>query len=199
MFVVFDGLDGTGKSTQLRLFAEWLVQQGREVVICQDPGTTRLGNELRTLLLHEQGFQIHMRCELLLFMAARAQLVEQVIRPALALGQTVICDRYVFSTVVYQGYGGGIDPQLVWQLNQFATNGLMADLTLIFDLDAATSQSRLGTAKDRLESRGMEYFQKLRDGFIQEANRFPTGVSLIDARGTVEQVQQRVRQRWQEL
>ena len=105
MFFVFDGMDGAGKSTQLDRFAEHLNSIGCEVLVCKDPGTTQLGEELRELLLKERGLEIHMRSELLMFMTARAQLTEEVIRPALSAGKTVVCDRYVFSTVVYQGYG----------------------------------------------------------------------------------------------
>ena len=130
-------------------------------MVCKDPGTTELGNELRAMLLQERGLDIHMRSELLMFITARAQLTEEIIRPALSSGKTVICDRYVFSTVVYQGYGGGLDPEVVWQLNRFATGGLAADLTFIFDLDPAVAQERLGSQLDRMESRGLEYFLSL--------------------------------------
>ena len=133
-----------------------------------------------------------MRSELLMFMTARAQVTEEVIRPALEKGKTVVCDRYVFSTVVYQGYGGNIPPETVWELNHFATGGLRADMTFIFDLAPEKAQERLGDSLDRVESRGVKYFQTLRDGFIVESKRFPVGVELIDADGSIETVQERV-------
>ena len=188
MFFVFDGMDGAGKSTQLDRFAEHLNSIGCEVLVCKDPGTTQLGEELRELLLKERGLDIHMRSELLMFMTARAQLTEEVIRPALSAGKTVVCDRYVFSTVVYQGYGGEIEPNLVWDLNHFATGGLVADMTFIFDLDPKIALERVGNRRDRMESRGAEYFAKLRHGFVTEAGRFPSGVELIDASGTQDEV-----------
>ena len=189
MFFVFDGMDGAGKSTQLHRFAEHLKSFiGRDVLVCKDPGTTQLGEELRELLLKDRGLDIHMRSELLMFITARAQLTEEVIRPALEVGKVVVCDRYVFSTVVYQGYGGEIQPELVWDLNQFATCGLVADMTFIFDLEPKVALQRVGASRDRMESRGIEYFEKLRHGFVTESGRFPIGVELIDASGTPDEV-----------
>jgi dTMP kinase len=188
MFFVFDGMDGAGKSTQLDRFSGFLSDAGHDVVTCKDPGTTQLGDELRGLLLQERGLNIHMRSELLMFMTARSQLTQEFIQPALDAGKTVVCDRYVFSTVVYQGYGGDIDPQQVWDFNHYATSGLVADLTFIFDLDPNTAQQRIGKERDRMESRGLEYFETLRHGFITEAKRFPVGVEMIDASGTPDEV-----------
>ncbi len=192
MFFVFDGMDGAGKSTQLKLFGDHLELLGLDVEYCKDPGSTELGNRMRELLLADHGFPIDMRSELLMFMTARAQLTSQLIRPALNAGKTVVCDRYAISTVVYQGHAGGLDPETVWQLNEFATGGLQPELTFIFDLDVATCMQRLGDSLDRMESRGLKYFQNLREGFRVESNRFPTGVEVIDADGAVDEVQQRV-------
>lgn len=192
MFFVFDGMDGAGKSTQLQLFGQHLTGLGCDVVYCKDPGTTDLGNKIREILLQEQGLTIDVRSELLMFMTARAQLTEEFIKPALAAGKTVVCDRYVFSTVVYQGYGCGIEPETVWELNGFATNGLIADLTFVFDMDAEKAMKRLGDSLDRMESRGLGYFNKLRNGFLTESKRWPTGVELIDADGSIKEVHQRV-------
>lgn len=192
MFFVFDGMDGAGKSTQLELFGQHLTKMGRDVVYCKDPGTTGLGNKIRNLMLQEQGLAVDPRSELLMFMTARAQLTEEFIKPALAAKKTVVCDRYVFSTVVYQGYGCGIDPETVWDLNHFATNGLVADMTFIFDLDAEKAMQRLGDSLDRMESRGLEYFNRLRDGFVKESKRWPTGIELINADGSIDEVQNRV-------
>jgi len=193
MFFVFDGVDGAGKSTQLNLFADWLRDRGLDVVCCSDPGTTQLGNEMRSLLLGNHEVAIHMRSEMLMFMTARCQLVEELIRPALASGKTVVCDRYVFSTVVYQGHAGNLDPEDVWQVNQIATAGLMADMTFIFDLDVETVSQRLGESRDRMESRGAAYFQRVRDGFLSEANRWPELAMVIDASGNIESIQATIR------
>ena len=193
MFFVFDGMDGTGKTTQLEMFADYLNVLGHDVVTCKDPGTTELGNRMRELLLVEQGLDIHLHSELLLFMTARAQLTEQIIRPALDSGKTVVCDRYVFSTVVYQGYAGDLEPDVVWELNHFATNGIRADLTFIFDLPAEEASRRLGSSLDRMEARGIDYFEKVKQGFLAESKRWPSGVEVIDAAGTPQEVQARVR------
>ncbi len=193
MFFVFDGVDGAGKSTQLRLFADWLRERGQDVVCYSDPGTTQLGNEMRRLLLGDHAIPIHMRSEMLMFMTARCQLVEELIRPAIAQGKTVICDRYVFSTVVYQGHAGNLDPAEVWSVNQIATQGLMADMTFIFDLDVETVSQRLGESRDRMESRGTAYFQRVRDGFLAEAARFPNATAIVNASGDIESIQAKLR------
>ena len=193
MFFVFDGVDGAGKSTQLNLFADWLRERGQDVVCFADPGTTALGGQMRTLLLGDHQVPIHMRSEMLMFMTARCQLVEELIKPALARGKTVVCDRYVFSTVVYQGHAGDLDAEDVWKVNEIATAGLMPDMTFIFDLDIATASGRMGTLRDRMESRGEVYFQRVRAGFLEEAQRSPRGVEVIDASGEIDDIQATIR------
>ncbi len=198
MFFVFDGIDGSGKSTQLQLFAGWLEEQGREVVVCKDPGSTMLGEQLRRLLLDRHQTPIAMRTEMLLFTTARTQLVEEVVRPALAAGKTIVLDRYILSTVVYQGYAGELDPQDIWTVNQIATGGLIPDVTFVFDLPPDKAMTRLfqreNRSLDRLESRGLEYFSRVRDGFLTEAERWHVGVEVIDADPSVEAVQANVRE-----
>src|SRR5437868_6589400 len=121
MFFSFDGIDGVGKSTQLELFVQWLRESGRDVVSCRDPGSTELGEAIRKILLADFETPIARRSEMLLYMAARAQLVEQVIRPALARGQVVVCDRFLLANVVYQGYAGGLDVETLWNVGRVAT------------------------------------------------------------------------------
>jgi len=193
MFFVFDGVDGAGKSTQLNLFSQWLTDSGRDVVTCKDPGTTKLGEKMRSILLGDHQTPIDMRSEMMMFMAARAQLVAEVIRPALEAGKTVVCDRYVFSTVVYQGHAGDLDPNEIWKVNHAATGGLMADLTFILDLDVDISLDRVGDSRDRMESRGRPYFEKVRNGFLEEAKRWPQGVEVVSATGTPEKIQTEIR------
>ena len=120
MFFSIDGVDGVGKSTQMGLFCQWLRDQGRDVVTCRDPGSTELGEALREIVLEGHSLNIHRRSEMLIYMAARSQLVEQVIRPARESGQTVVSDRYLLANVVYQGYAGGLDVDQVWQVGQIA-------------------------------------------------------------------------------
>ena len=193
MFFVFDGVDGAGKSTQLNLFSQWLTDSGRDVVTCKDPGTTKLGEKMRSILLGDHQTPIDMRSEMMMFMAARAQLVAEVIRPALEAGKTVVCDRYVFSTVVYQGHAGDLDPNEIWKVNHAATGGVMADLTFILDLDVDISLDRVGDSRDRMESRGRPYFEKVRNGFLEEAKRWPQGVEVVSATGTPEKIQTEIR------
>lgn len=193
MFIVFDGIDGAGKSTQIELTRDWLVARGRTVEVCFDPGSTALGLELRKLLLTPGGPAIAPISEMLLFTAARAQLVEEIIRPAVNRGRTVLCDRYIFSTVVYQGHAGGVAVDKIWQVNMAATGGLVPHLTLLFDLPAATAQERLAPTRDRMESRSLEFFEQVRRGFLTEAAGWPAQVTILDATQSVDAIQRCIR------
>lgn len=196
MFVSFDGVDGTGKSTQVGLFVEWLRTQGREVVQCRDPGSTSVGDELRKILLHRVDLQLARRSEMFLYMAARSQLVEEVIRPALAAGKTVVSDRYLLANIVYQGYAGGMDVETIRQVGQVATDGLWPDLTIVLDLPAATAAARIQRGFDKMESQGMKFLEDVRQGFLQEAPRLGDRVRILDADGTREEVHERVVAAW---
>ena len=188
MFFVFEGVDGAGKSTQLEHLVRWLQRQGHDVVVGQDPGSTGLGTRLRELLLGNHDLPISMVAEMMLFTTARAQLVEELVRPALAAGKTVVLDRYVFSTVVYQGYAGNLDPEDIRRVNQIATGGLLPDLTLILDIPVAAAVQRLGEALDRMESRGEDYLNRVREGFQLEAERWPQGVERIGANRAADEI-----------
>jgi dTMP kinase len=191
VFFSLDGLDGVGKSTQCRLLAEWLQKQGHSVVQCADPGGTPVGDIIRDLLL-DQKREISAACEALLFMASRAQLTSQIIRPALEAGQTVICDRYLLANVVYQGYAGGLDPDLLWQVGKLATGGLEPDLTLVLDLPVGEALGRRTGPGDRLESRDAAYQSRVREGFLAEARRRPDRIHMVDARRPMEIVHERI-------
>lgn len=181
VFLSFDGLDGTGKSTQCRALVNWLRGRGRAVTHCIDPGGTELGAKLREILLHGRQAGVGMRAEALLFMASRAQLVAEVIGPALARGEVVVSDRFTLANVVYQGHAGGLDPADLWAIGSFCTGGLEPDLTLLFDLPVEAAVARRGRDADRVESRGVEYQRKVRDGFLLEARRRPDRIAVIDA------------------
>ncbi|MFN0018476.1 MAG: dTMP kinase [Pirellulaceae bacterium] len=181
MFYSFDGIDGAGKSTQIGLLADWLRAKGKEVVTCRDPGSTPLGEKLRSLLLDHHDTPIHRRSEMLMYMAARAQLVEEVIRPALAAGKSVISDRYLLANVVYQGHAGGLSPAEVWQVGQVTVAGIMPTLTFLLDIPAATAAARFSRALDRMESQGLEYMERVRQGFLLEAAKRPEEIVVIDA------------------
>src|SRR5262245_27780324 len=151
-FLSLDGIDGTGKSTQCRLLADWLRGRGFDVVACVDPGGTPLGQEVRKILLSGQD-HLDPACEALLFMASRAQLVAEVIRPALEAGRVVLSDRFLLANVVYQGHAGGLDVEQLWQVGALSTGGVEPDLTLLLDLPLEVALERRGRPADRMESR----------------------------------------------
>ena len=192
IFISLDGVDGAGKSTQCRLLGAWLRAQGRPVTLCHDPGGTALGQELRNLLLHYRG-SMSLMTEAMLFMASRAQLVAEVIRPALDAGHVVISDRFLLATVVYQGHAGGLEPSQLWQVGLLATDGLEPDLTLVLDVPPELAQTRRKPSADRMESRGDAFFAKVRAGFVAEAQRRPDRLHVIDTTPAPEIVQERIR------
>jgi dTMP kinase len=187
-FLSLDGIDGAGKSTQLRVLADWLRQRGITVETCRDPGSTPAGDAIRAILLDRHDVDLAPRAEMLLYMAARAQLVAEVIGPALARGAWVLADRYLLANVVYQGHAGGLGPELVRQVGEVATCGVMPDLSLVLDLELATAAIRLDRPLDKLENRGEDYRRRLRDGYRAEAARQPDRVRLVDAGGSVDTV-----------
>jgi dTMP kinase len=188
MFLSFDGVDGAGKSTQIRLLADALRAAGRDVATCRDPGSTALGERLREILLNHHGTPIHRRSEMLLYMAARAQLVEEVIRPALAAGKTVISDRYLLANVVYQAHAGGLDVDEVWQVGRIAVAGIMPRLTFVLDMPAEKAAQRINRQMDRMEAQGLSFLQQVRQGFLTEAARQSDQIAVINADQPIEAV-----------
>ncbi|MFM8578889.1 MAG: dTMP kinase [Planctomycetaceae bacterium] len=195
-FISVEGIDGVGKSTQAALLVERLERSGHDVVACRDPGSTSTGDAIRDILLHRRDLAVDAMAEMLLYMASRAQLVSEVIVPALERGAWVVSDRFLLSTVVYQGHAGGLDPQAVERVGRIATGGLEPAVTLVFDLDPATAAKRLGLRSgvplDKLESRGDGFRTRVLNGFRLEAERRPDVVKLIDASGPADVVAERV-------
>ncbi|MDG2409635.1 MAG: dTMP kinase [Pirellulales bacterium] len=191
MFLSLDGIDGVGKSTQLKLLVEKLQHLGREVITCREPGSTQLGESIRKILLNDWETPIDVVSEMLLYMASRAQLVQEVIRPALERGQTVIADRYLLASVVYQGCGDRLDTDSIWDVGRVATGGLLPDLTIVLDLPLDEAASRIGEP-DRIESRGDAYREALRKEFLAEAENRPEQIQVVDARGTKDEVADRI-------
>jgi len=187
-FIVLDGLDGAGKSSQLGGLADWLRARGREVVICRDPGSTAVGDAIRAILLDRRDLHLDASAEMLLYMAARAQLVAEVVGPALARGAWVVSDRYLLSNIVYQGHAGGLDPDAIRRVGDVATGGLAADLVLVLDVDLATAARRLNRPLDKLEDRGDGYRERLRAGYLWEAAADPARIRVLDAGGTPAEV-----------
>jgi dTMP kinase len=192
-FISLDGVDGGGKSTQVRLLAEYLRTLGHEVLTFRDPGGTKLGEALREILLHRQEIPLSGPAEMLLYMASRAELVAECIRPALENGKTVITDRFLLANVVYQGCAGGLDPSQVWQVGEIATGGLQPDLTIVLDIAVEQALGRIERGFDRLESRGTEYMQKVRRGFLAQVSHLGARAVVVDANDEIEAVQARIR------
>jgi dTMP kinase len=192
MFFSFDGVDGAGKSTQMERFCLWLRQGGYEFVTCRDPGSTQLGERLRSILLEKSTTPIDRRAEMLLYMASRSQLVEEVIRPAIEAGKIVVCDRYLLANIVYQGHAGGLDPGAIRRVGEVAVAGLMPDLTFVFDVPVPIALTRMSRELDRMESQGIEYMEKVRAGFLTEVRHYPAPTIVVDAQRDMDAIQQEV-------
>jgi dTMP kinase len=193
MFISIDGGDGSGKSTQVDLLCQWLGEQGHEVLACRDPGSTQLGEAVRNILLHRHDLHIDRRSEMLLYMAARSQMVEEVIRPALAQGKTVVSDRYLLANLAYQGYGGGLDVAQLWEVGRVATAGLMPDLTIVLDVPPDVAAARMARPLDRMEKQGAEFHARVRQGFLTEAAQAPDKIVVLSAAGSIDQIQAEIR------
>ena len=165
MFIAVDGGDGAGKSAQIAYLTQWFQNRGREVAFFRDPGDTPLGDALRSILLARKDLAICPEAETALFMAARAQLVRDKIRPALATGKIVLVDRFLLSTVVYQGYAVDGDAETIWKLGTRLTGGLLPDLTFVLDCPTDVAFGRMNRVRDRIESKG--FHRRVRDGFLR--------------------------------
>lgn len=189
IFISLEGPDGAGKTTQLKLLSKYLDSLNREYLITRDPGGTPLGKQIRRIILHSES--VEPMAELLLYQADRAQHVSELIKPALAKGQIVLCDRYVDSTLAYQGYGRNIDLELIHQLNEFATGGLMPELTILFDISSEAGLSRLHpSGHDRLEREAIDFHMRVRNGYLELAKNEPKRWQVIDASRAMSAVQE---------
>jgi dTMP kinase len=195
VLITFEGVEGSGKTTQMMRLERWLRQQGRKVEHTREPDGTRLGVEVRRLF-ERPGVQPKPLVEVFLFMAARQQHVTEKIRPWLDRGRVVLCDRYADATVAYQGYGRGVDPDLIRELNARATSGVMPDLTLLFDLDPAAGLRRnraKGRRLDRFEREALAFHRKVRRGYLEILRAEPKRVRLIRASQPPDVVEAEVR------
>jgi dTMP kinase len=197
VFITFEGIDGCGKSTQRVLLARRLKERGCEVVVTREPGGTPIGEDIRRLLISDASVQIAPTTELLLYVAARAQHVSELIRPSLDAGRIVISDRYTDSTVAFQGYGRGLDLEMVESLNRFATGGLAPDLTIVFDLDPAMARTRVGSRPvggllGAFDEQHPDFHQRMRAGYLRMAQSEPLRISVVDASGSAEETQSMV-------
>ena len=188
-FIVLDGPDGSGKSTQLAMLAEYLGDRGVGVITTRDPGGTAIGDRIRAVLHNPEHKEMDPAAEILLYSASRAQLVAQVIRPALQVGKVVLCDRYADSTTAYQGYGRGLDLQVLKIITTFATRGLKPDLTLLLDIEVEAGLARRqvgGGEWNRMDQQALEFHRLTREGFLKMAAAEPDRWTIIDASGPKE-------------
>ncbi len=191
-FITFEGGEGSGKSTQARLLYERLRHISIPAILVHEPGSTRLGERVARILKHAHDIPITPLTELFLFNAARAQLIEEVIRPALARNQVVICDRYTDSTVAYQGYGRGLYQDRIKALNQAATNGLLPALTVVIDVPAEDGLARKKSDPDRFEREALAFHERVRNGYLELSRSEPARFVVIDGRQTREKIAGRV-------
>lgn len=194
-FIVLEGVEGSGKSTQIRLLSAWLSEMGVAHASTREPGGTAVGEAIRTVLLHRDGLEMPAETELLLMLAARAAFVKEVVHPALERGETVLADRFDLSTFAYQGFGRGLPLDRVREMNDFATGGLRPDLYILLDLPAevgALRQAREGKTLDRIERAGAGFLERVRDGYRTLAES-EGRAQVVNARGTPEEVHARLR------
>jgi dTMP kinase len=192
-FITLEGSEGSGKSTQSALILDYLKKAGHDVMPLREPGGVRISESIRNLLLDAKNTAMSNECETLLYMAARGQIVEEVILPALKAGKIIVCDRFLDSTIAYQGYGNGVDVKFIKQLGKFVTKGVTPDLTLLFDIDTAKGLSRTNAQKDRIELRPLEYHNKVRKGYLALAKAHPKRIKVIKVDAPKEEIFERVR------
>jgi dTMP kinase len=196
VFITLEGPEGSGKTTQIQLLVGWLQEQGHEVVLTREPGGTDIGDQIRAVLHDPRNTAMDATAEILLYSADRAQHVAQVIRPAMAGGKVVVSDRYYDSTLAYQGYGRGLDLEMLRAITAFATGGLKPDLTLYLDIAPDMGLQRRQAGGDewnRLDAEALEFHQRVRAGYMELIAREPERWAVIDAARTLEEVQEQIR------
>ena len=196
MFITFEGPEGSGKSSQLPALASFIASRGYDVVSTREPGGTRIGNQIREILMRMDNTELHPRTEILLFQAARAQLIEELILPSLAEGKVILCDRYGDSTLAYQGYGHGLDVDRLKMILEFATSGLKPDLTILLDVDVMVGLKRKKAKEEwnRMDAFELSFHERVRKGYHELVSQEPARWKIVDASQSQEQVQEDIRQ-----
>ena len=201
-FITFEGIDGCGKSTQIDLFHRKLEADGCSVLLLREPGGTPISESIRRILLDKKNTKMCSETELLLFEAARAQIVKEVIAPSIADGRVVLCDRFIDSSMAYQGYGRQIGSRVVDDLNTYAIAGTRPDLTFLFDIDPALAESRLACrpqARDRLDDESIAFVKRVREGYLRIAEAEPQRVRVLNAHKSIEELSREVYRIYREV
>ena len=208
MFITFEGIEGSGKGTAIKLIAEWLKNSGQNILLTREPGGSSIGAGIRSMLLSAKNTHLNASAELFLYLADRAQHVTEVVVPALQDGKTVISDRYADSTIVYQGYGRGLPIHTLYTLNHIAVSGIWPELTIVLDLPVEVGLERalkrnkelgIEESEGRFEAESLDFHNKIRDGYLDWADEHPDRITVVDALGTPEDVFGRIKPLVQEL
>jgi len=192
-FITFEGSEGSGKSTQAALVLEYLKSKKLPVMLLREPGGVKISEAIRKLLLDVDNTGMGNECETLLYMAARAQMVKEVLVPQLTSGKIILCDRFLDSTIAYQGYGNGINVKTIEQLGGFVAGGLTPDLTILFDIEPQKGLARTNIKKDRIESRPLEYHHRVREGYLALSQRYPQRIKVIQVDADKDEIFKRVK------
>lgn len=191
---MIDGPDGCGKTTQTKLLVNYLAAKRKPVIRLREPGSTRIGEQIRQILLNPKNKKMSVKTELLLYMASRAQLVAEVIKPALRQGKTVVCDRFLSSTVVYQGLAGGMGPEIVQRIGHWTIDKTQPDLTIILDIKPKDGLKRIKKKFDRMEAKTISFHRQVQQGFLKLVRQNPRRFRIVNAYGTIHEIQKRIRE-----
>jgi dTMP kinase len=194
LFITFEGSEGCGKSTQSRLLYQYLKKKGFDAVYLREPGGTEISERLRKILLDSKNHSMTPICEMLLYMASRAQVVNEFIKPALKKGRIVVCDRFLDSTLAYQGFGLGIDIDFIKRVGDFVTCRIRPDLTILLDLSVKEALKRCGHIKDRIEKRSLEYHRRVREGYLRLAKSEPQRIKIVKVNKDIMAIQGNIRE-----
>jgi len=192
-FITFEGSEGCGKSTQSRLLCAYLRSKGCDVLYLREPGATKISEKVRKILLDKKNDAMSVECEMLLYMAARAQIVAECIKPALAKGRIVVCDRFLDSTIAYQGYGLGMDISLIKSIGSFVTQGIYPDLTILLDVPLKKGLKHRDGRQDRIEQRSLSYHARVRRGYFQLAKAEPARIKIVKIQRDLRDTQENIR------
>jgi dTMP kinase len=193
IFITFEGPEGSGKTTHSRLLCEFLRKKGHKVLHTREPGGVLISEKIRKILLDPKNKGMDVACEMLLYMAARAQIVKEKILPGLKQGKIVVCDRFTDATLAYQGYAGGMDLEVIGNIAGIVTKGLKPDITFLLDIDAGAGLLRTGRSKDRMERKSILYHNKVRSGYLSIAKKEPKRMKVLSSTGEINHTQEEIR------